>query len=229
MILLIDNYDSFTHNLYQYLSEITSDAIRVVRNDRITIDEIRTLNPSHIVISPGPGRPEEAGVSVEVVRVFAGEVPILGVCLGHQAIAYAFGARIVQASRIVHGKAEPIQLDGHGLFRSIATPAVFTRYHSLGVDKETLPDELEVTATAADGEVMGVRHRTMIVEGVQFHPESFASEHGKKLLSNFLRYRREPFVSKTYLGQLIDGATGPLRYHDRPDGRVAVTVKKNLN
>jgi anthranilate synthase/phosphoribosyltransferase len=207
MILLIDNYDSFTHNVYQYLSEITQDEIRVVRNDRITTTEIEALSPSHIVISPGPGRPEEAGVSVEAIRQFAGRVPILGVCLGHQAIGYAFGAAIVQASRIVHGKAEPIQLDGKGLFRSISSPSVFTRYHSLSIDQSTIPDELEVTATSPDGEVMGIRHKTMVVEGVQFHPESFASDHGKKLLSNFLCYRREPFVAKEMLSDLVAGST----------------------
>jgi len=207
MIVLIDNYDSFTHNLYQYLSEITAEEVRVVRNDRITVAQLRQLAPSRIVVSPGPGRPEDAGVSVEAIREFAGRVPILGVCLGHQAIGYAFGARIVQAKRIVHGKAEPIATDGRGLFRSIATPSVFTRYHSLAIDPATLPDGFELTATSEDGEIMGIRHKQHVLEGVQFHPESIASEAGKQLLRNFLNYRREPFVSRAVLSSLIDGAT----------------------
>jgi len=207
MIVLLDNYDSFTHNLYQYLSELTGEEIRVVRNDRISVTQIAQLSPSRIVISPGPGRPEEAGVSVEAIREFAGKMPILGVCLGHQAIGHAFGARIVQAKRIVHGKAEPIATDGRGLFRSIPTPAVFTRYHSLAIDPATVPDGFEVTATSEDGEIMGIRHKEMLVEGVQFHPESIASEAGKQLLRNFLNYRREPFVSKAVLGSLIGGTT----------------------
>ena len=207
MIVLIDNYDSFTHNLYQYLSELTDEPIRVVRNDRVTIDGIRQLAPSRIVISPGPGRPEDAGVSVQAVREFAGAVPVLGVCLGHQAIAEAFGARIVAAKRIVHGKAEPIVIDGRGLFRSIPNPASFTRYHSLAVDPQSLPDCLEVTARSEDGEIMGVRHTEHVIEGVQFHPESIASEAGKLLLRNFLTYRREPFVTSTVLSSLIGGAS----------------------
>ncbi|MFW5688134.1 MAG: bifunctional anthranilate synthase component II/anthranilate phosphoribosyltransferase [Spirochaetota bacterium] len=207
MIVLIDNYDSFTHNLFQYMSEMTSEEVRVVRNDRITVSEIERLAPSRIVVSPGPGRPEEAGVSVAAIQHFAGKVPILGVCLGHQAIGYAFGARIIQARRIVHGKAEPIATDGRGIFRSIPTPAVFTRYHSLAIDFATVPEGFEVTATAEDGEIMGVRHKEHVIEGVQFHPESIASEAGKQLLRNFLNYRREPFVSKAVLGSLIEGAT----------------------
>jgi anthranilate synthase/phosphoribosyltransferase len=205
MIALIDNYDSFTHNLYQYLRELTDEEVRVLRNDRVNLDELEGMHPSRIVISPGPGRPEEAGISVPAVTRFAGEVPILGVCLGHQAIAAAYGARIVSASRIVHAKAEPITTDGHGLFRSIASPTVFTRYHSLAVDEETLPAELEVTARSEDGEIMGIRHKSHLVEGVQFHPESVASESGKKLLANFLYYRREPFVVKEVLTSLIEG------------------------
>lgn len=207
MILIIDNYDSFTHNLYQYIKELTPEEVRVERNDRITVDEIRRLAPSHIVISPGPGRPEDAGVSTETVRAFSGEIPILGVCLGHQVIGHAFGADIVGAQRIVHGKAESISLDGRGLFRSIESPSTFTRYHSLAVDSGTLPDELEVTATSEDGQIMGIRHRQHILEGVQFHPESIASEAGKKLLANFLYYRREPFVAKQVLSDLIGGIT----------------------
>ena len=205
MIVLIDNYDSFTHNLYQYLRELTDEEVLVVRNDRTTVNELRRLEPSRIVISPGPGRPEEAGISVAAITAFVGKVPILGVCLGHQAIAYAFGARIVRARRIVHGKAEPVFTDGRGLYRSIASPSIFTRYHSLAVDPESLPDELEITARSEDGEVMGIRHRTCVLEGVQFHPESVASEAGKMLLANFLHYRREPFVVKNVLGSLIAG------------------------
>lgn len=207
MIVLIDNYDSFTHNLFQYLSELTSEEVRVIRNDRITIDGLRALEPSKLVISPGPGRPEEAGVSVQAIQEFTGRIPILGVCLGHQAIGYAFGARIVQAKRIVHGKAEWIGTDGRGLFRSIPTPSLFTRYHSLAVDEATVPDGFEVTATSEDGEIMGIRHTQHVVEGVQFHPESIASEAGKQLLRNFLNYRREPFVAKAVLNSLIGGRT----------------------
>jgi anthranilate synthase/phosphoribosyltransferase len=193
MIAIIDNYDSFTHNLYQYLCELTGDPVRVFRNDRITVEELAGLNPTGIVISPGPGRPEEAGISVETVRRFAGTIPILGVCLGHQAIGQAFGAEVVPARRIVHGKVEAMRLDGRGLFRGLPTTARFTRYHSLALARQTLPPELEVTAVAEDGEIMGVRHREHLVEGIQFHPESIASEHGKRLLLNFLHYRREPF------------------------------------
>jgi anthranilate synthase/phosphoribosyltransferase len=193
MYAIIDNYDSFTHNLYQYLCELTQDTVEVFRNDRITVDQLAAMSPAGIVISPGPGRPEEAGISVAAVARFAGTVPLLGVCLGHQAIGYAFGARVVQARRIVHGKAEGMRLDGRGLFRGMPSTARFTRYHSLALQKESLPDELEVTAVSEDGEIMGVRHKRHVVEGIQFHPESIASEHGKRVLANFLRYRREPF------------------------------------
>ncbi len=206
MIVLIDNYDSFTHNLYQYPRELTSEEVQVVRNDRITVDGLRRLAPSRIVISPGPGRPEDAGVSVQAIREFASEVPILGVCLGHQAIGQAFGARVVAARRIVHGKAEQIATDGRGLFRSIPSPSPFTRYHSLAVDEESLPDCLEVSARSEDGEIMGLRHTEHVVEGVQFHPESIASEPGKQLLRNFLTYRREPFVASGVLSSLIEGS-----------------------
>ncbi len=207
MIVLIDNYDSFTHNLYQYLSELTAEEIRVIRNDRTTVADLQKLSPSRLIISPGPGRPEEAGVSVEAIQAFAGKIPILGVCLGHQAIGYAFGARIVQAQRIVHGKVEGMMVDGKGVFRSISSPAQFTRYHSLAIDPDTLPQEFEVTARSEDGEVMGIRHKTEVIEGVQFHPESVASETGKKLLANFLTYRREPFVARSVLADLIEGKT----------------------
>ncbi len=205
MILLLDNYDSFTHNLYQYMSEITTEPIEVIRNDAVTLDQVGLMKPQRIVISPGPGRPEEAGISVALIERFAGKIPILGVCLGHQAIGYAYGASIVQARNIVHGKVEPMQLDGRGLFRSIDSPALFTRYHSLVIDEQTLPAELEITARSADGEIMGVRHRDYLLEGVQFHPESIASESGKKLLANFLHYLREPFVARELLTRVIAG------------------------
>lgn len=204
MLLIIDNYDSFTHNLYQYFMEIGARDVRVVRNDEITVDQIARMNPDHIVISPGPGRPEEAGVSEEVILHFMGQIPILGVCLGHQAIGHALGARIVGANRIVHGKAEDIDVDGKGIFRSVQSPARFTRYHSLAIDEETLPAELEVSARAADGQIMGVRHKQYILEGVQFHPESIASEEGKKLLRNFLNYRREAFDAVASLQSLVN-------------------------
>ncbi len=202
MYVIIDNYDSFTHNLYQYLSELTEDTVEVFRNDRITVDEIISLSPAGVVISPGPGRPEEAGISVECIQRMAGTVPILGVCLGHQAIGQAFGARIVTARRIVHGKTEEMSLDGRGLFRGLPRTARFTRYHSLVIDGDSLPEELEITAVSPDGEIMGVRHTTHIIEGVQFHPESIASETGKRCLRNFLRYRREPFPLSAVLGAL---------------------------
>ena len=205
MILLIDNYDSFTHNLYQYMQELTPEEIRVVRNDAISPEEVANAGPTRIIISPGPGRPEDAGVSVELIRRFAGQIPILGVCLGHQAIGAAFGAEIVQAKRIVHGKAEEIDLDGHGLFRSIGSPASFTRYHSLAVEESSVPDELEITARSYDGEIMGLRHKEHLLEGVQFHPESVASDAGKKLLRNFLHYRREPFRPRPALSKLLEG------------------------
>jgi anthranilate synthase/phosphoribosyltransferase len=203
MILIIDNYDSFAYNLYQYLCELGEEPVTVVRNDRISLQEIEALGPSRIVLSPGPGRPEEAGITVEVVRRFAGRVPILGVCLGHQAIGYAFGARIVSARRIVHGKTEQVNLDGRGLFRNIPLPATVTRYHSLVVDPASLPEELEITATSQDGEIMGLRHRTHAVEGVQFHPESVGTPFGKRLLANFLNYKREPFPASRLLARVI--------------------------
>ncbi len=194
MLLLIDNYDSFTYNLYQYFREISDLAVKVIRHDEMDVQGISDLAPSQIVISPGPGRPEDAGISLEVIQKFAGTIPILGVCLGHQAIAQAFGAGIVQARRIVHGRTEKISHDGRGVFRSIPVDSMFTRYHSLAVEESTLPGELEVTSRSADGEIMGLRHREHILEGVQFHPESIASQAGKTLLKNFLNYRREPVM-----------------------------------
>jgi len=206
MYLLIDNYDSFTYNLYQYLLEVGCGHVEVRRNDRVDIDEIERMDPEGIIISPGPGRPEEAGICVDCIRHFADKKPILGVCLGHQAIGYAFGARITRASRIVHGKAEEITLDGRGLFRNIPKRAYFTRYHSLVIDDRTLSGALEVTATADDGEIMGIRHAEHLIEGIQFHPESVSSEFGRKILANFIHYRREPFHTKNCLSRLQSGS-----------------------
>ncbi len=205
MIVLIDNYDSFTYNVYQYLARLSSEEIRVVRNDEIDLAGLVALDPSRIVVSPGPGRPEEAGISVEAIRHFAGKVPVLGVCLGHQAIGYAFGGKIVGAKFIKHGIAEEMTLDGKGLFRTVGTKGTFTRYHSLAIEESTLPDCLEVTARAADGEVMGVRHKTFAVEGVQFHPESIASTQGEAVLKAFLSYRREGLSFSKVLSNLMAG------------------------
>jgi len=188
MLLMIDNYDSFTYNLVQYLGELGAD-VRVARNDAITLDEIDALAPAGIVISPGPCTPNEAGISVPLIRRFAGEIPILGVCLGHQAIGQAFGGRIVRSERVMHGKLSPITHDGEGVFAGLPSPFHATRYHSLAIARARLPPMLAVTATADDGEIMGVRHREFAVEGVQFHPEAILTEHGKRLLGNFLRAR----------------------------------------
>jgi anthranilate synthase/aminodeoxychorismate synthase-like glutamine amidotransferase len=185
MILVIDNYDSFTYNIVQYLGELGAD-IQVVRNDEATVEEIEGKNPARILISPGPCSPKEAGVSVELIRRLAGRVPILGVCLGHQSIGYAFGGDIVRAGKLMHGKTSLITHDGKGVFRGLPNPFRATRYHSLVIRKDTLPECLEVTARSEDGEIMGVRHKTLPVEGVQFHPESILTESGKALLKNFL-------------------------------------------
>lgn len=185
MILLLDNYDSFTYNLAQYLGQMGQDLV-VRRNDQITIDEIVELDPERIVISPGPCTPKEAGISVPVVQRFAGKIPILGVCLGHQAIGAAFGGRIVRAAKIMHGKTSEIRHDRKTIFRGLPQPLVATRYHSLIVERKTLPRELEISAETADGTIMGLRHRKMLVEGVQFHPESVLTESGFQLLRNFL-------------------------------------------
>jgi len=188
MLLMIDNYDSFTYNLVQYLGELGAE-VRVARNDAITLDEIETMAPSRIVISPGPCTPNEAGISVPLIRKFAGEIPILGVCLGHQAIGQAFGGRIVRSQRVMHGKLSTISHDGEGVFAGLPSPFHATRYHSLAIEQATLPAALAVTARADDGEIMGVRHREFAVQGVQFHPEAILTEHGKRLLDNFLRVR----------------------------------------
>jgi anthranilate synthase component 2 len=186
MLLMIDNYDSFTYNLVQYLGELGAE-VEVRRNDAITLDQIARLKPVRIVISPGPCTPNEAGVSVPLIRRFAGEIPILGVCLGHQSIGQAFGGKVVRAQHVMHGKLSPIAHDGKGVFAGLPTPFTATRYHSLAIERASCPAELEVTATADDGEIMGVRHRHHAVEGVQFHPEAILTEHGKRLLDNFLR------------------------------------------
>jgi anthranilate synthase component 2 len=185
MLLMIDNYDSFTYNLVQYLGELGAE-VRVDRNDRITVGEIRGLAPERIVVSPGPCDPDKAGVSVDVIREFAGKIPILGVCLGHQCIGQAFGGRIVSAKSLMHGKTSAIEHDGRGVFGDLPQNFVATRYHSLVVERDSLPEELDVTAWTDDGEIMGLRHRTLDVEGVQFHPESILTVEGKKLLDNFL-------------------------------------------
>jgi len=185
MILMIDNYDSFTYNLVQYLGELGED-VKVIRNDELTVDEIEKLAPERIVLSPGPCTPNEAGVSLGVIKRMAGRVPLLGVCLGHQAIGQAFGGRVIHAQTLMHGKVSAIHHTGVGVFRGLPSPYNATRYHSLAIERSTCPPELEVTAWTEDGEIMGVRHRTLPVEGVQFHPESILTEHGHALLRNFL-------------------------------------------
>lgn len=191
MLLMIDNYDSFTYNLVQYFGELGAD-VQVFRNDCITLDEIERLAPSHLVLSPGPCTPNEAGVSVPAIERFAGRLPILGVCLGHQSIGQAFGGRIVRAKDVMHGKVSPVVHHGAGVFAGLPSPLTATRYHSLVIEQSSLPDCLEVTAWTehVDGsidEIMGVRHRTLDVEGVQFHPESILTEHGHAMLANFLK------------------------------------------
>jgi anthranilate synthase/aminodeoxychorismate synthase-like glutamine amidotransferase len=185
MIVVIDNYDSFTYNLVQYLGELGQE-VRVFRNDRVTPDEIAALGPERIVISPGPCTPAEAGISKDVIARFAGQVPILGVCLGHQAMAEVFGGKVVRAGRLMHGKTSPIHHDGRGVFQGLPNPFEATRYHSLIVEKESMPDVLELTAWTEEGEVMGIRHLEHRVEGVQFHPESILTRVGHDLLKNFL-------------------------------------------
>ncbi|QFH68855.1 aminodeoxychorismate synthase component 2 [Enterobacter sp. E76] len=186
MLLLIDNYDSFTWNLYQYFCELGAEVV-VKRNDEISVADIATLAPQKIVISPGPCTPNEAGISLDVIRDYAGKLPILGVCLGHQAIGQAFGARIVRARQVMHGKTSAISHNGSGVFHGLNNPLTVTRYHSLLIDPATLPNEFDVTAWSAGDEIMGIRHREWDLEGVQFHPESILSEQGHALLNNFLR------------------------------------------
>jgi len=189
MLLMIDNYDSFTYNLVQYFAELGED-VAVHRNDQITLDQIEVLQPQHIVISPGPCTPNEAGVSLAVIRHFANRIPIFGVCLGHQSIGQSFGGNIVHAKQLMHGKVSAIYHNNSSVFRGLPSPFTATRYHSLVIERATLPECLEVTAWTEDGEIMGISHRTMAVEGVQFHPESILTEHGYKILANFLRGSR---------------------------------------
>lgn len=186
MILLIDNYDSFTWNLYQYFCELGAE-VQVRRNDALTLARIDALNPQKIVISPGPCTPDDAGISLAVIRHYAGRIPMLGVCLGHQAMAQAFGATVVRAAKVMHGKTSSITHNGQGVFRGLPSPLTVTRYHSLIVDPATLPECFEITAWSETQEIMGIRHREWDLEGVQFHPESILSEHGHALLENFLR------------------------------------------
>ncbi|MBB5370629.1 MULTISPECIES: aminodeoxychorismate/anthranilate synthase component II [unclassified Janthinobacterium] len=185
MLLMIDNYDSFTYNIVQYFGELGED-VRVYRNDEISIADIEALNPDRICISPGPKAPAQAGISVEVLKHFAGKKPILGVCLGHQAIGEAFGGKVIRAKQVMHGKTSVIAHTGVGVFKNLPSPFTVIRYHSLAIERASLPSCLEVTAWTDDGEIMGVRHREYDIEGVQFHPESILSEHGHALLKNFL-------------------------------------------
>ncbi len=185
MLLMIDNYDSFTFNLVQYFGELGED-VRTVRNDEITLEQIEKLNPARICVSPGPCTPHEAGISVPLLQHFAGKLPILGVCLGHQSIGAAFGGKVVRAKQVMHGKTSRIEHTGSGVFQGLPSPFTVIRYHSLAIERASLPDCLEVTAWTEDGEIMGVRHKDYAIEGVQFHPESILSEHGHTLLKNFL-------------------------------------------
>ena len=193
MLLMIDNYDSFTYNLVQYFGEL-GEKVTTIRNDQVTLDELIALEPDHVVVSPGPCDPDQAGISLQVIEHFSGKVPLLGVCLGHQAIGQAFGGTIVRAPKVMHGKTSPIHHDGQGVFLGLNQPLVQTRYHSLVIDPATVPDCLEVTVWSHDEldepeAIMGVRHKTLTVEGVQFHPESIASQQGHELLRNFLAVR----------------------------------------
>ena len=185
MILMIDNYDSFTYNIVQYMGELGAD-IRVERNDQISIEEIEFLNPKKIVISPGPGTPDKAGISVSVIKHFAGKVPLLGVCLGHQSVGAAFGGEIIKAGKLMHGKTSEVRHDGKTLFKNLPNPFTATRYHSLVLNRKTLPDCFEISAESDDNEIMGIRHKELPVEGVQFHPESILTPNGKDLLKNFI-------------------------------------------
>jgi anthranilate synthase component 2 len=191
MLVMIDNFDSFTYNLFQYLMQLGAE-VRVTRNNSLTVAELDDLNPRGLIISPGPGRPEDAGITVAAIRHFSGRIPILGVCLGHQAIALAFGAKVVSARRLMHGKTSAVTADGRSLFQGIQSPFQAMRYHSLAVTREGLPDSLEVSAESEDGEIMGLRHRSHPTEGLQFHPESIMTTVGKRLLRNFLKITHQP-------------------------------------
>jgi para-aminobenzoate synthetase component 2 len=187
MILIIDNYDSFTYNLVQVIGGMRLPReVKVIRNDAATLEELDAWEPKHLIVSPGPGTPDDGGVSMDAVRHFGGKIPVLGVCLGHQAIAQAFGAKILRADRLMHGKTSPIHHDGKGIYDGLPTPFTATRYHSLIVDEKTFPGEFEITSRTDRKELMGMRHKSMPIEGVQFHPESFLTEHGARLLGNFL-------------------------------------------
>jgi len=189
MILVIDNYDSFTYNIVQYLGELGAN-VMVRRNDEITVSEIARLKPTHLLISPGPCTPKEAGISVPAIKALAGKMPILGVCLGHQSLGYAYGGKVIRAKKLMHGKTSRIKHKSRGVFKGLRNPFTATRYHSLVVEKKSLPRDLEITATSEDGEIMGLRHKTIpALEGVQFHPESILTEQGKDLLRNFLKQR----------------------------------------
>ncbi len=190
MLLMIDNYDSFTYNLVQYFGELGAE-VHTVRNDALTLDEVAEMDPQGIVISPGPGTPDDAGISLALITRFAGKIPLLGVCLGHQAIGQAFGGRIVRAQRVMHGKVDRVTHNGEGVFAGLPESFEVTRYHSLVVERASLPACLAVTAHTPDGEIMGLRHREFVVEGVQFHPESIATEHGHAMLANFLKRTHE--------------------------------------
>jgi anthranilate synthase component 2 len=190
MLLMIDNYDSFTYNIVQYFGEL-GQAARVYRNDAVTLEEISALNPDYLVIGPGPCAPAQAGVSLATIKTFAGRIPLLGICLGHQAIGAAFGGKVTYAKKLMHGKVSPVRHNHTGVFTGLPDPLACTRYHSLAVERASLPDCLEVTAWTEDGEIMGLRHKTLAVEGVQFHPESVLSERGHDLLGNFLQ-RHQP-------------------------------------
>ena len=185
MLIIIDNYDSFTYNLYQYLGELGAN-MRVFRNDKITVEEIAEMNPEKLLVSPGPCTPNEAGISCEAIKYFAGKIPVFGVCLGHQSIGQVFGGKVIRARRLMHGKTSPVHHDNKGVFAGLPNPFDATRYHSLIIEKETLPDCFEITAHADVDEIMGIRHKELPVFGVQFHPESILTTHGKKLLKNFL-------------------------------------------
>ncbi len=187
MLLMIDNYDSFTYNIVQYFGELGAQ-VKTVRNDEITLAQIEALKPTHICLSPGPCAPAQAGVTVPILKYFAGKLPILGVCLGHQAIGEAFGGKVVRAAQVMHGKTDVITTDEQGVFAGLPRELTVTRYHSLAIERASLPDCLAMTATTSDGEIMGVRHKQFNIEGVQFHPESVLSEHGHQLLANFLKY-----------------------------------------
>ncbi|QOS98587.1 aminodeoxychorismate/anthranilate synthase component II [Brevibacterium sp. JNUCC-42] len=185
MIIMIDNYDSFTYNLVQYVGEL-GEELRVFRNDKITLEEIENMKPDYLMISPGPCTPNEAGISMDVIRYFAGKVPILGVCLGHQSIGQVFGGKIVRAERLMHGKTSEVLHDGKTIFAGIPSPFQAARYHSLVIQEESIPEELEITARTPEGEIMAIRHRELSIEGVQFHPESIITQYGKQMLKNFL-------------------------------------------